>query len=503
MPPKNTNAARPPKSPKKSDAQVQALKIPPHSVEAEQSVIGGLLMDNRAWDVVSDRLAEADFYKQEHRTLFLAITELAARQHPFDLLTVTEILKTRNSLESIGGEAYLYELAGRVPSVANITAYADIVRERAVMRRLINAAQDIADAAFNPEHRSSAELLDEAESKIFAITEEGFHRAEPTKSSQVMAKTFERLTELQHSSNHITGVGSGFRDLDKMTSGWQRGDLIIIAARPSMGKTAFAMNLAEDVVIRQKKPALVFSMEMSNEQLALRLISSLGRVDQYKVRTAKMSQQEWSQVGSTISLFSQAPLYLDDTPGLSPSEVRSRARRLMRQCGGELGLIVIDYLQLMHVPGSNENRTQEVSQISRSLKGLARELKVPVIALSQLNRSLEQRAERRPVMSDLRESGSIEQDADVIGFIYRDEVYNEKTTDRGIAEIIISKHRNGPIGKVKLKFFGEFTRFEDIEEGVYMMEADQASGARPIRTNVEPNYPQRNIRAPSEYMDEE
>ncbi len=473
---------------KKPDTQVQALKIPPHSIEAEQSVIGGLLMDNRAWDLVADHLTETDFYRQEHRTLFLAITELVTRQAPFDLLTVTEVLKTHNTLESIGGEAYLYELAGRVPSVANIMAYADIVRERAVMRRLIEAAHDIADAAFNPEQRSSAELLDEAEGKVFAIAETGFHRSEPMKSSQIMAKAFERLSELQHSTNHITGVSTGFSKLDDMTSGWQAGDLIIIAARPSMGKTAFAMNLAEEVVMKQKKPALVFSMEMSAEQLALRLISSLGRVDQHKVRTARLSPQEWNRVGSTVSLFSQAPLYLDDTPGLSPGEVRARARRLMRQCGGELGVIIIDYLQLMQVPGFNENRTQEVSQISRSLKSLARELKVPVIALSQLNRSLEQRADRRPVMSDLRESGSIEQDADVIAFIYRDEVYNENSTEKGKAEIIISKQRNGPIGKVHLSFLGQFTRFEDIEDSYYMHEADQAAGVsdapKPVRQNI-------------------
>jgi replicative DNA helicase len=488
---KPTSSSQSPR--KKPDAQVQALKIPPHSIEAEQSVIGGLLMDNRAWDLVADHLTETDFYRQEHRLLFSAITELVARQAPFDLLTVTEVLKAHNTLESIGGEAYLYELAGRVPSVANIMAYADIVRERSVMRRLIDAAHDIADAAFNPEERSSAQLLDEAEGKVFAISETGFHRSEPMKSSQIMAKAFERLSELQHSSNNITGISTGFSELDEMTSGWQAGDLIIIAARPSMGKTALAMNLAEEVVMRQKKPALVFSMEMSAEQLALRLIASLGRIDQHKVRTAKMSQAEWARVGSTVSLFSQAPLYLDDTPGLSPGEVRARARRLMRQCGGELGLIIIDYLQLMQVPGFSENRTQEVSQISRSLKSLARELKVPVIALSQLNRSLEQRADRRPVMSDLRESGSIEQDADVIGFIYRDEVYNENSTEKGKAELIISKQRNGPTGKVHLSFLGQYTRFEDIEEGYYMREADQASGA----SNATPQRASKRLSTPA------
>ncbi len=388
---------------KKIDAKTQAIKAPPHSIEAEQSVIGGLLIDNRAWDMVADRLAETDFYRHEHRNIFLSISELAIRQIPFDVLTVAEHLKNQHTLDTIGGESYLYELAGKVPSVANIVAYADIVRERSVMRQLISTAGEIADSAFHPQERTSAELLDEAERKVFAIAEKGFHRCEPMKSSQIMAKAFERLSELQHSTDHITGVATGFVDLDHMTSGLQAGDLIIIAGRPSMGKTAFAMNLTENMLMKKHKAALVFSMEMSAEQLALRLMSSWGRVNQHNLRVAKLSNQEWSRVGAAVSAFSQAPLYLDDTPGLSPGEVRARAKRLMRQCNGELGLIVIDYLQLMQVPGFKENRTLEISQISRSLKSLARELKVPVVALSQLNRGLEQRSDRRPVMSDLRE----------------------------------------------------------------------------------------------------
>ncbi len=459
----------------KSDAKTQAVKIPPHSIEAEQSVIGGLLIDNQSWDEVSDVLIETDFYQQAHRLIFAAITELASRQQPFDLITVTETLKAHNTLESIGGETYLYEVANRVPSVANIAAYAQIVRERSVLRRLISTAHEIADLAFHPENRSSAELLDEAEGKVFAIAEQGQHRSEPVKSSQIMAKAFERLSELQLSTDHITGMPTGFVDLDHMTSGLQPGDLIIIAARPSMGKTAFAMNLAENVLVQKKKPVLVFSMEMSGEQLALRLISSWGRVNQHNLRIAKLSGEEWGRVTGAVSAFSQMPLYLDDTPSLHPAEVRARARRLMRQCNGELGLIVIDYLQLMQVPGFKENRNLEISQISRSLKSLARELKVPVVALSQLNRGLEQRGDRRPIMSDLRESGAIEQDADVIAFIYRDEVYNENTTDKGIAEIIISKQRNGPIGRVKLRFFGEYTRFENLADGSYTVPANQAS----------------------------
>lgn len=469
-------AKKPITSEKKADPKTQALKIPPHSIEAEQSVVGGLLIDNRAWDVVADRLAETDFYRHEHRTIFLAIAELAARQMPFDLLTVAEVLKTHNTLDNIGGESYLYELAGKVPSVANIMAYADIVRERSVLRQLISTAGEIADSAFNPAERSSLELLDEAERKVFAIAEQGSHRSEPLKSSQIMAKAFERLSELQHSTDPITGVATGFVDLDYMTSGLQPGDLIIVAARPSMGKTAFAMNLTENLLMKRRKAALVFSMEMSGEQLALRLMSSWGRVNQHNLRTAKLSNEEWGRVGAAVSAFSQAPLYLDDTPGLSPSEVRARARRLMRQCNGELGLIVIDYLQLMQIHGFKENRTLEISQISRSLKSLARELNVPVVALSQLNRSLEQRSDRRPVMSDLRESGAIEQDADVIAFIYRDEVYNENSPDKGIAEIIISKQRNGPIGKVRLRFFGEYTRFENLADGTYTVQAGHLSG---------------------------
>ena len=471
------------------DLQVQSVKIPPHSIEAEQSVLGGLLIDNRAWDIVGDHITATDFYRQEHQILFSAISALAAQQAPFDLLTVSEKLKIQRTLDSVGGDAYLYELAGRVPSVANILAYADIVRERSVMRQLISTAGDIADTAFNPEQRTGAELLDEAERKVFAIAERGFHRSEPMQSSQVMAKAFERLAELQHSTEHITGMPTGFIDLDNMTSGLQPGDLIIIAGRPSMGKTAFAMNLTENMLVKRNKAALVFSMEMSAEQLALRLMSSWGRVNQHSLRIAKLTDEEWSRVGSAVSAISQFPLYLDDSPGLSPGEVRGRARRLMRQTGGQLGLIVIDYLQLMQISGFKENRTLEISQISRSLKSLARELKVPVVALSQLNRSLEQRSDRRPVMSDLRESGAIEQDADVIAFIYRDEVYNDTSTEKGIAEIIISKQRNGPIGKVRLKFFGEYTRFENLAEDSYSVPLHLPSSTTKRKDNVVTHVP--------------
>ncbi|MFT3741385.1 MAG: replicative DNA helicase [Gammaproteobacteria bacterium] len=436
--------------------QTAALKIPPHSIEAEQSVLGGLLLDNRAWDVVADRLHENDFYRIEHRQIFNCIQSLALKNSPFDLLTVAEALKQMGQTET-----YLFELAKNTPSTANIAAYADIVRERSVLRQLAVVGGDIAGSAFQAQGRTSTELLDEAERKVFEIAEQCGGRFEARKISQLLAVATERMDALYHSTEPYTGLATGFVDFDNMTSGLQAGDLIILAGRPSMGKTAFAMNIVENAVMKYGKPTLVFSLEMPGEQLALRLISSWGRLDQHKVRTGKLEQSDWHRVASAVGALSTLPLYVDDSPALNPSEVRARARRLAKE-HGQLGLIVIDYLQLMQVPGFKENRTLEISMISRSLKVLARELNVPIIALSQLNRGLEQRADRRPVMSDLRESGAIEQDADLIGFIYRDEVYDSNSPDRGIAEIIIGKQRNGPIGKVKLAFLGEYTRFENL-----------------------------------------
>jgi replicative DNA helicase len=449
--------------PKSANRPVNPLnvKVPPHSVEAEQSVIGGLMLDNRSWDQVADKLRHEDFYKHEHKLLFNAIGKLAAQNKPIDVLTVSDILRETQELDQAGGEVYLFELANNTPSAANIMAYADIVRERSVLRQLIHAANDITDNAFNAKGRSVVELLDTAERLVFSISEQGARGTGPQSVKEFLTKTMDRIDTLFHSNNPITGVPTGYHDFDEMTSGLQASDLVIIAGRPSMGKTTFAMNIAEHVVIKSKSPVLIFSMEMPGEAIVMRLLSSLCRIDQLRIRTGKLADEDWPRISSTVSMLSEAPLFIDDTPGLSPAEMRARARRLAKE-HGQLGLIVVDYLQLMQVPGHNENRTAEISEISRSLKGLAKELKVPVVALSQLNRGLEQRADKRPIMSDLRESGAIEQDADVIVFIYRDEVYNENTPDKGTAEIIIAKQRNGPIGKTRLTFMGQFTCFENF-----------------------------------------
>lgn len=445
---------------------LDSVKIPPHSIEAEQSVIGGLMLENRAWDQIVDRIREVDFYRHDHRLIFRAMNKLTEASKPLDVLTVSEALREIRELENAGGEVYLFELANNTPSIANIAAYADIVRERSVLRQLIATANDIAGHAFNPQGRTSTELLDEAERQVFAISEQGARVGGPVSVNEFLAKTMERIDTLSHLDDPITGVATGYHDLDDMTSGLQQSDLIIIAGRPSMGKTTFAMNIAENVMMKSKLPTLIFSMEMPGESIVMRLLSSLSRIDQLKIRTGKIDEDDWPRVMSTVSMLSEAPLFIDDTPALSPAEMRARARRLAKE-HGKIGLIVIDYLQLMQVPGFNENRTAEISEISRSLKSLAKELNVPVIALSQLNRGLEQRADKRPIMSDLRESGAIEQDADLIVFIYRDEVYNENTPDKGTAEIIIAKQRNGPIGKVRLTFLGQYTCFENFARGPY------------------------------------
>lgn len=437
------------------------LKMPPHSIEAEQSVLGGLMLDTAAWDRVADRISEADFYRRDHELIFSAVRELADRSDPLDVVTVSECLAGRGRLEEAGGLAYLGELAANTPSAANITAYADIVRERAVLRDMIRAGHDIAEAAFHPEGRNAQALVDEAERRVFEISERGSRdRAGFQPISTVLPEVIERIEELFRVGSAITGVPTGFKDLDQMTSGLQRGDLVIVAGRPSMGKTSFAMNLAENAALGAGEAVAVFSMEMPAASLTMRMLSSLGRVDQLKVRTGRLGDGDWNALTATLSLLSNTSIFIDDTPALTPTEVRARCRRLTRE--HPLGLVVIDYLQLMHVPSSKENRATEISEISRSLKALAKELNVPVIALSQLNRSLEQRQDKRPVMSDLRESGAIEQDADVIFFIYRDEVYNENSPEKGTAEVIIGKQRNGPIGKVKLTFLGHITKFENF-----------------------------------------
>lgn len=442
-------------------------KVPPHSVDAEQSVLGGLMLDARAWDQVAERLMQDDFYKHEHRLIFKAMGRLIEQSKPVDVLTVSETLREAHELEQVGGEVYLFELTNNTPSAANIAAYADIVKERSVLRRLLMAASDITESAYNVQGRSITELLDQAERSVFQISEQGSRGEGPQNLQSYLAKTMDKIDTLFHSTNAITGVSSGFADLDDMTSGLQSSDLIIIAGRPSMGKTMFAMNIAENVAIKSRKPVLVFSMEMPGEAIVMRMLSSLCRIDQLRIRTGKLTDDDWPRLSSAVSMLSEIVLYIDDTPALSPAEMRARARRLAKE-HGQLGLIVVDYLQLMQVPGNNENRTAEISEISRSLKGLAKELKVPVIALSQLNRGLEQRTDKRPVMSDLRESGAIEQDADLIAFIYRDEVYNENSPDKGTAEIIIGKQRNGPIGKIRVTFLGQYTRFENFtRQGQY------------------------------------
>jgi len=453
--------------PEQYDAATEALKVPPHSIEAEQSVLGGLMLDNATWDQIADLLTEDDFYRRDHTLIYRAISELGEIGTPFDVITLSEWLGNRDLLDDAGGLAYLGTLVKNTPSAANIKAYASIVRERSVMRQLIHVGTDISNAGFNPEGRNSAELLDMAEQHVFAIAERGARGKQGFQSiNTLLTKAIDRIDTLFHQDSAITGLSTGFSDFDDMTSGLQNSDLVIVAGRPSMGKTTFAMNLAENVAIKSKVPVAVFSMEMPGEQLAMRMISSLGRVNQQAVRSGKLEDDDWNRITSAVGILNESQIFIDDTAALNPMEVRARARRIKREHG--LGLIVIDYLQLMQSAKSGDNRAAEISEISRGLKALAKELDVPVIALSQLNRSLEQRPNKRPVMSDLRESGAIEQDADVIVFIYRDEVYNDDSPDKGTAEIIIGKQRNGPIGKIRLTFLGQYTKFENhIHEGGY------------------------------------
>jgi replicative DNA helicase len=454
----------------KMSRELESLRIPPHSLEAEQSVIGGLMLDNKAWERVGDKLVAEDFYRRDHRLIFDAIGELAERNQPCDAVTVSEFLDRKGQIEEAGGLAYLGQLAMDTPSAANTVAYADIVRERSMLRELIRVGGEIAGSAFQSDGRDAASLVDAAERSVFEIAEKGHRRGSgfvPLK--EILPRTIDRLDELQSSEGHVTGAPTGFDDLDRMTAGLHPGDLVIIAGRPSMGKTSLAMNIAEHIAISAAKPVAIFSMEMSAEQLSFRMISSLGRVNQSHLRTGNFSDEDWHRINSAVSVMSNASVFIDDSPALNPTEVRARARRLKREHG--LGLIVVDYLQLMQVSGSGENRATEISEISRSLKALAKELSLPVIALSQLNRSVEQRTDKRPVMSDLRESGAIEQDADLIAFIYRDEVYNKDTLRKGIADIIVAKQRNGPIGDIQLTFLGEYTKFENFAPDAYGDEA--------------------------------
>jgi replicative DNA helicase len=450
----------------------QRLKVPPNSVEAEQSLLGGLMLDNAAWDQVADLIVAADFYRPDHRLIFAAITELAEHGSPCDVVTISEFLENRNELEAGGGLAYLATLANETPGAANVKAYAKILREHSMLRSLITAGNEISGSAYTTEGRTASDLVDQAERLVFDIAEKGARGKVGFRSlKQILPDVVDRIDTLHQSGGDITGIPSGFNDLDKLTAGLQPGDLIIVAGRPSMGKSTFAVNIAENAAIGAKIPTAIFSLEMPAQQLLNRLISSLGRVNQEHLRTGKFPDEDWSRINTAVQLMSDAPIFIDDSSSLSPTEIRARARRLKRE--SNLGLIVVDYLQLMQVQGSTENRATEISEISRSLKALARELEVPVIALSQLNRSVELRTDKRPVMSDLRESGAIEQDADLIIFIYREEVYKPDTPKKGLANISIAKQRNGPIGEFPLTFVGRFTRFENFVPEAYADEAYQ------------------------------
>ncbi|MEZ0331606.1 MAG: replicative DNA helicase [Methylophilaceae bacterium] len=452
-----------------ADESLDALKLPPHSVEAEQSVLGGLLLENEALDKVADILSPSNFYRHDHRLIFEHIAKLIERNRPADIVTVAESLENAAELSAVGGIAYLGALAQNTPTAANIRRYAEIVHERAVMRKLVEVGSDIAESAYSPQGRDAQQLLDEAEAKIFQIAEGGKRATDGFIDIKVLLpQVADRIDQLFQRDNpsDVTGVSTGYTDLDSKTSGFQPGDLIIVAGRPSMGKTAFSLNIAENVALDSGLPVAVFSMEMAATQLAMRMIGSVGRLDQHRMRTGRLEDEDWIKLTTALGRLNEAPIFIDEGAGLSSFDVRARARRLHRQCG-KLGLIVVDYLQLMSAPSGRqgENRATEISEISRSLKALAKELDVPVVALSQLNRSVEQRPDKRPVMSDLRESGAIEQDADLILFIYRDQVYNPDSEDKGTAEIIIAKQRNGPIGMVRLSFLGEHTRFENYASG--------------------------------------
>ncbi len=452
-----------------NDNQLDLLRVPPHSIEAEQSVLGGLMLENVSWDKIADLVSADDFYRDDHRRIYHHISKLIEANRPADVITVGESLERSAEIDSVGGLAYVGMLTTNTPSAANIRRYAEIVRERSIMRKLAEIGTEIAASSYSPAGREARQLLDEAEAKIFKIAEagargnQGFNAIQP-----LLTQVVERIDMLYSRDNpsDVTGVATGFTDLDERTSGFQPGDLIIVAGRPSMGKTAFALNIAEHVALDGKLPVAVFSMEMAGTQLAMRLLGSTGRLDQHKLRTGRLDDNDWPRLTNALGRLNDAQIFIDESAALTALELRARARRLHRQHKG-LGLIVVDYLQLMSSTSQGENRATEISEISRSLKALAKELNVPLVALSQLNRSLEQRPNKRPVMSDLRESGAIEQDADVILFIYRDEVYNDASQDKGIAEIIIGKQRNGPIGTVRLTFLGQFTKFQNFAQGSY------------------------------------
>jgi replicative DNA helicase len=443
-------------------ATIESPKVPPHSLEAEQSVLGGLMLSAAAYDQVADKINEADFYREDHRLIYRAIADLHESSRSCDAVTVTEWFESHGKSEQVDGGSYITQLANNTPSAANVGAYADIVREKSILRSLIDAGAQITSSAFSTEGRDSKSLLEEAEQLVFAIAERGARGNTGLVSVQEMLKNaMDRIEELGALSGEITGVPTGFSEFDKKTAGLQPSDLIIVAGRPAMGKTTFAMNIAENAAIKHGKSVAIFSMEMASMQLVMRLFSSLGQIEQGKLRTGNLDDPDWAKLTSAMNLLHKSKIFIDDTPALSPAELRARARRLKRR--HDIDLLVVDYMQLMAVPNTRENRATEIAEISRSLKTIAKELNVPVVALSQLNRDLEKRSDRRPILSDLRESGSIEQDADLIVFIYRDEEYTkEACAEPGIAEIIIGKHRNGSTGKVKLAFQGPWLRFKNL-----------------------------------------
>lgn len=442
------------------------VKVEPYSLEAEQAVLGALMTRPDLFDDIFEIIKEADFYRNDHQLIYAAIVKLINDSKPCDKLIIEEVLASGGSLQQAGGSGYLGMLTDNLATVANAKAYAEIVREKSVLRQLIKVGTDIAANAYNYRGDGIEQLLDTAETKVMKIADDSSSAIAPYRSiSELLVNVTDNLAELAKSGSSVVGLRTGFTEFDKLTTGLQKSDLIIVAARPSMGKTAFAMNIVENVAMGEKLPVAVFSMEMSAEQLATRIISSTGRVNQQNLRVGNLHDRDWTRITSAMSLMGNAKIFIDDTPALSPFELRARARRIKREHG--LSLIVVDYLQLMHVPGS-ENRVNEISHISRSLKALAKELEIPVVALSQLSRGLESRNDKRPLMSDLRESGAIEQDADVVTFIYRDEYYNKNKADnKNVAEIIIGKQRNGPTDTVRLAFLGEYTKFENLSEQLY------------------------------------
>lgn len=451
--------------------EAAAVRRPPQSIQSEQSILGGLMIENSALDSIVDVISPDDFCRRDHKLIYEHIMKIVQLGQPADCVTVFEALKSAGLDAEVGGFAYLAELANNATSAANIRRYAEIVHDKAVLRQLIVVGDKMVTNALAPEGRETRDILDEAEKDVLAINERNSRTQKGFRSmSNLVRDVSERIIELYNnrSSSDVTGVSTGYRNLDNVTAGLQRGDLIILAGRPSMGKTSLALNIAENVGINQELPVAVFSMEMGSEQLAQRLISSVGRIDAQNLRKGHLSDEEWDKFTAAVHRLENKPVYIDDTPGLTISELSSRARRLVNQAG-PLGLIVVDYIQLMQGQGrrDSDNRAQELSEISRGLKGLAKELSVPVIVLSQLNRSVDSRSDRRPMMSDLRESGAIEQDADIIMFIYRDVVYNKDTPDKNTAEIIIAKQRNGPIGTLRMTFMGGNTRFEPTADEGY------------------------------------